>query len=364
LAQAAYRDGIYRTEIVCLDRPGEPWLDSESTLPLHPLGPALGKYGYSSRLDRWIDDNLARFDGVLVSGLWQYHGLAVWKRCRARIPYLVYAHGMLDPWFKMTYRGKHLKKSLYWSMIERTVLRDATAVLFTSPLEAKLAPGTFPGSKWRSFTVPNGTIEPDGNPDLQVQEFYAACPAVRAKPFFLFLGRIHRKKGCDLLIEAFARFARQDAETSLVIAGPDEQGWRTELLSLASSQGVADRVHFPGMLKGDEKWGAFYAAKAFVLPSHQENFGVAVAEALACGTPVLISNQVNIWRDILEDDVGLVEDDDLDGTFRLLERWSLMSEEGRMSMAARCRASFKRRYDMNQVPRVIAGLFQGNGKAG
>ena len=75
------------------------------------------------------------------------------------------------------------------------------------------------------------------------------------------------------------------------------------------------------MLQGDAKWGAFYAAEVFALPSHQENFGVAVAEALACGTPVLISNKVNIWQEIAEDGVGLVEEDDLEGTTRLLERW-------------------------------------------
>jgi len=115
-------------------------------------------------------------------------------------------------------------------------------------------------------------------------------------------------------------------------------------------------VHFPGMLQGDAKWGAFHSAGAFALPSHQENFGIAVAEALACGTPVLISNKVNIWRDILEDGVGLVEEDDLEGTCRLLQRWRAMPAAKRAEMAAKCRPSFQSRYDMKQVPEVIAGL--------
>jgi glycosyltransferase involved in cell wall biosynthesis len=357
LAQTAHRNGVYETEIVSLDAPGASWLDGE-TASIHLLGPATGKYGYTSQLDRWLQKNLSRFDGVVVNGLWQYPGLAVWRARHLKIPYVVYPHGMLDPWFKRAYPVKHLKKLLYWSLIERRVLRDATAVMFTSRIEAELAPGTFPGSKWTTFTVPYGTVEPGGDSDRQVQRFYAKCPEVRAKPFLLFLGRIHKKKGCDLLVQSFIRLAARDAKIHLVIAGPDEEGWKTQLLSMASKAGLPDRVHFPGMLKGDEKCGAFYAAEAFVLPSHQENFGVAVAEALACGTPVLISNQVNIWRDIVEDEVGLVEDDNLEGTCRLLDRWRALPAEERMSMASKCRGSFKRRYDMNQVPSVIAGLFR------
>lgn len=358
LAQTAYQAGTYRTEIVCMDRPGEPWLDADSTLPIHAVGPSVGRYGYTAKLDRWIDENLSRFDGVLVSGLWQYHGLAVWKRCRAKLPYLVYAHGMLDPWFKSAYPGKHFKKLLYWGVVERRVLRDASAVLFTSPMEAELAPATFPLSRWNSFTVPYGTVKPSGDRVEQAEQFYAACPGARDRPFLLFLGRIHQKKGCDLLVQAFAKLALVDRETQLVIAGPDEQGSKPELISMAAAAGVADRVHFPGMLQGDAKWGAFYSAEAFVLPSHQENFGVAVAESLACGTPVLISNKVNIWREIAADGVGLVEEDDLEGTTRLLARWRSLTVVDRTEMAAKCQASFQSRYQINQAPRVIASLMQ------
>ena len=147
--------------------------------------------------------------------------------------------------------------------------------------------------------------------------------------------------------------------THLVIAGPDEEGLKPELLSLASEAGVSDRVHFPGMLQGDAKWGAFYAAEAFVLPSHQENFGVAVAEALACGTPVLISNQVNIWREIAEDGVGLVEDDDLAGTMRLLERWrDLPPEETEGNDGAKCVPEFSAALRRETCAEDVARLFR------
>ena len=89
----------------------------------------------------------------------------------------------------------------------------------------------------------------------------------------------------------------------------------------ATSKALQASVYFTGMLAGDAKWGAFYATEVFVLPSHQENFGIAVVEALACGKPVLISSQVNIWPEIMEANAGIVEDDTLEGTVKLLEAW-------------------------------------------
>jgi glycosyltransferase involved in cell wall biosynthesis len=111
------------------------------------------------------------------------------------------------------------------------------------------------------------------------------------------------------------------------------------------------------MLQGGAKWGAFYAATVFALPSHQENFGIAVAEALACGTPVLISNKVNIWREVVEEGVGLVDDDDLDGTCRLLEGWYRLPLAEHARMVERCRPAFERRFNLRRLPERIAGIF-------
>ncbi len=110
------------------------------------------------------------------------------------------------------------------------------------------------------------------------------------------------------------------------------------------------------MLDGDVKWGAFRRAAAFVLPSHQENFGIAVAEALACRVPVLISDKVNIWREIEADGAGLVEADDLAGTQRLLKRWAMLGEEDRGRMAERAEACFRKRFDVSRNARELISL--------
>jgi glycosyltransferase involved in cell wall biosynthesis len=112
------------------------------------------------------------------------------------------------------------------------------------------------------------------------------------------------------------------------------------------------------MITGDAKWGAFYASEAFILPSHQENFGIAVAEALGCETPVLLADKVNIAEDIAHDNAGLMELDTLDGTLRLLERWIAMSPEERKAMGQRALECFQRRYDMRENAKAIIRLFE------
>ena len=123
----------------------------------------------------------------------------------------------------------------------------------------------------------------------------------------------------------------------------------TRLTTELFPAGTALPVTFTGMLTGNPKWGAFGAAEAFILPSHQENFGIAVVEALACRIPVLMSNQVNIWREIVADACGYAEDDDLAGTRRLLERWRDTSPAQRAEMSAAARRSFARRFEINHA---------------
>jgi glycosyltransferase involved in cell wall biosynthesis len=135
----------------------------------------------------------------------------------------------------------------------------------------------------------------------------------------------------------------------LVIAGPDNAGWAGELKGLAEKLGVADRITWPGMLQGEMKWGAFYCAEAFVLPSHQENFGIAVAEALACGLPVLISDKVNIWREVLSHSAGLVAPDTQEGTTHLLQTWLSMPAVQRLAMAKSARELYERRFTISAM---------------
>jgi glycosyltransferase involved in cell wall biosynthesis len=343
------------SEIVTLDDPAD--FLGEVPTAVHALGPRSSTYGSTRRLMPWLKANRERFDGVVVHGLWGSTGLSAWRALRGRVPYLVFTHGMLDPYFKRAFPRKHLKKWVYWVLAEHWVLRGAYRVLFTCETEERLAGQSFWWHHWRAHVVPFGTVPPTGDAEKQKEAFFAACPAARSRRFLLFLGRIHPKKGCDLLVNAFAKMAMLNPEIDLVMAGPDPRQWRTELQRQAEASGAAHRIHWPGLLRGDAKWGAFFASEAFVLPSHQENFGIAVAEALACGRPVLLSDKVNIAADIVADGAGLMEPDTSAGTARLLERWTQMDGDARRAMAARALSCFAQRYDMRESAKAIAGLF-------
>lgn len=322
-------------EVVCQDPPGAPFL-SDLSCPVHALGPGwLGRFGLSSDLPRWLAHNIARFDGVVMQGIWTFPGTAVRRASqRSGVRYCIFAHGALDPWFNEQYPLKHLKKRLYWP-IQYPVLRDAQAVFFTSPPEMQLAKKSFTPNAWTPALFPNGIHEPQGDPAAEVQAFYEFLPALRDRRFLLFLARIQQKKGCDLLIEAFARVASAAPDLDLVMAGPDQVGWQATLERRAAELGIAHRIHWPGMLGGNLKWGALRAADAFILPSHQENFCIAMVESLAARRPVLITNKINTWRLIEDAGSGLVDDDTLPGIESLLRRWIDMPQGERDAMIAR-----------------------------
>jgi len=338
-------------EIVCQDNPDAGWL-ANWRVPVHAIGSAKSTYGYDRRLDAWLRENVPRFDALVVHGIWMYFSLAAWKATRrSRTPYYLFTHGMLDPWFKRMYPWKHLKKAVYWRLFQHKVLRDAAAVLFTSEEERLLADSAFLPYECKPVVVGYGVAPP---PRLQatrtreqlLQHITASYPDLRNRKFALFLGRIHEKKGIDLLLQAFASEKDHGSNLALVIAGPGNSDTVRRLRSLAETLGVSDRTVWTGPLYGEAKWETMRAAEVFALPSHQENFGISIAEALACGTPVLISNKVNIWREIDHDGAGLVDSDDAEGTTRLLRRWSRLAPTEREVMGRNALRCFSTRFDM------------------
>lgn len=346
-------------EVACLDAPGSPWL-GDFPLPVHALGPSYSSYGYCPRFIPWLKEHARDYSYVVVNGIWQYHSFAAWRVLRGLgIPYFVFTHGMLDPWFKRHYPLKHLKKWLYWPWAEYRVLRDAQAVLFTCEEESILAEQSFWLHRWKSKVVNYGTAGWTGDATSQKLTFFERFPELKGRRFFLFLGRMHEKKGGDLLIRAFHRLlsANPGAGTHLVMAGPSDNAHGRDLKRLAEKLGVEDRVTWTGMLEGDLKWGAFQAADAFVLSSHQENFGISVAEALSTSLPVLISDKVNIWREIDREGAGLVEPDTVEGAASLLRRWVELPEDERAALRTRARECFLRHFEIMAAARSLLSIY-------
>ncbi len=351
----AHRRAGNEVEMATLDDTQAPFLNIPEC-EVHAFGPSRDRtnYHFSPELQKWLQANVQRFDGIIVNGIWQFHTVAARRACAGRRPYVVFAHGMLDPYFMRRFPLKHLKKLPYWLLFERKNLDQAEAVCFTSAEEMRIAAEGFPFRKrFKRVVVPYGTIGPRGEPELLKRAFLAACPAVAGRRYLLFLGRLHPKKGCDLLLEAYARVSPRDMD--LVMVGPDDVGWASELRAQASRLGIVERVHWTGTLRGDAKWGAFYGAEAFILPSHQENFGIAVADALSCGTIALISDKVNIAQDVSSDRAALVEPDTLQGTEALIARFNALSKEDRDAMRSHAKRCYERRYSLQDAAQAVYG---------
>lgn len=348
----------HAVEIATLDGPDAPFL-VDTPARVTPLGAGRGNYGFAPQASIWLRQQAPRFDAVIVHGLWQYHGFATRQALQGlAVPYYVFAHGMLDPWFKRTYPLKHLKKWLYWPWGEYRVLRDARAVLFTTEEERLLARQSFRLYRVRERIVPCGTPAPPGDAANLRAGFLRAYPALAARRLILFLGRLHPKKGCDLLLAAFARVAQTDSRLHLVMAGTGDGRIVSSLQTLARELNVAPRVTWTGLLQHELKWGAFAASDAFVLPSHQENFGIAVTEALASGTPVLISDKINIWREVDADGAGFVAADTVDGTTANLRRWLSLDRACTERMREQAQLTFATRFTIDAHARRLLDVLE------
>ena len=237
---------------------------------------------------------IPEYDLVHLHSLYLFHGAAAGHYCRKYgVPYLIRPHSTLDPFI---YRRHRLRKSLAELLFEHRNIKHAAAIHFTTEEERRLAePYTFqtPG-----IVVPLG-LELSAYENLpEPDSFRSRHPETRGKRIILFYGRINFKKGLDILVRAFGSVARLRDDAHLVIAGPDNEGWARRVRGWLLDEGVCDRATFTGMLQGTDALALMRDAEMLVLPSHSENFGISVIEAMACGLPVIISDRVNIFREV------------------------------------------------------------------
>jgi len=345
----------HQVEVLSCDDPNAEWLNSLLPLKIHPLGPSVLNYAFGPKARGWLKKNYHDYDVVIVNGLWQYSGLLV-KSVLAggRVPYFVFPHGMLDPWFKRNYPIKHLKKLVYWFLIERQVLKNASAVFFTCEQERILARESFPLYSVNEYVTSYGTGVPAIADNSDVAAFYKEFPETKDRRNVLFLSRIHEKKGCDLIIEGLAQVIKREPRIHLILAGPGSSPYLDYLKSLAKKYEVESYITWTGMLQGKMKSAAFNVCEVFLLPSHQENFGIAIAEALASSRPVLISRGVNIWQEIHEAGAGFVSDDTVAGVVENLNAWLDLSQADYDAMCAQSKLCFETSFKVENVAKRIS----------
>jgi glycosyltransferase involved in cell wall biosynthesis len=311
------------------------------------VGPVDGRGAEAKALAGPLREAVASADVVHIHALWevvQHH--AAREALRAGVPYGFTPHGMLDSW---SLAQRRLKKRIYLALRLGRYLRRAAAFHATSELEREEIAALRLG--------PRVVVEPLGVEMREFEslpprgEFRAAHPEIGDRRLVVYLGRIHPGKGLEYLIPALARPGAENV--FLAAVGPDSRGHLERMRGIAAELGVADRVMFTGMMRGHERLKPLVDADLFALPSDHENFGMAVIEALAAGAPVLISDRVNICREIRKAGVGLVVDRDPAKIAQAAGEF-LADPAARQNAAARARPFALGRYDWDVIgPRWV-----------
>lgn len=260
-------------------------------------------FGHSFELFRELKKNIKNFDIVHVHSIYYAYGIMVRKLCKKyKIPYIITPHGSLNSYI---YQRKKIKKRLYEFMFENKNMNDSQALHFTAAEESMQANGY--AKKCNKIVIPNGLKLSDYLiPSHFDKTIKTKFPSTGDKQIILFLGRITPVKGLDILIDAFEMLLKENNNTHLIIAGPDQGNYKKVLLNLCHKKNILNNVTFTGILNSVEKLYFLKESDLLVLPSYSENFGMVAIEALACRTPIIISDQVNIWREIEENGAGVI----------------------------------------------------------
>lgn len=304
----------------------------------------------SPALRRRFADLVRAADGVHVHGLWEMSTAVASRRARREgRPYVLSAHGMLEPW---ALANKGLKKKIYASLLERAHVREATCLHALTAAEADQYRGF--GARGPIAVVPNAVEIPASR---SAELFLSAFPDLQGRRLVLFLGRLHPKKGLDLLAGAWLRIGREYPEAVLVLAGPDSEGTRAKLDVLLGSEMAAGRVVFAGMLSGPMKWSALAAAECFVLPSFSEGLSMSVLEAMGAGVPVLLTHACHM-PEVSQAQAGWEIDARVEPLIELLQFILSRSPEANRETGRRGAQLIAERYGPAKVAEQMAALYE------
>jgi glycosyltransferase involved in cell wall biosynthesis len=312
-----------------------------------------GDYGFSLPLAAALRADMRGYNIVHIHLLYRFSSTVAAYYCRSYgKSYIVSPHGGLDPYL---FYHHGFRKRLYERLFDRMNLKGAAAVHFTAAEEMELAKSS--GLEFRGVVVPLGVRLNNRDAEEPGKSIHDLFPETRGRKTILFFGRITFKKGLDLLAKAFGLLARGRDDVHLLIVGPDEQGLKEKVRTWLRQEGVEAKATVAGMLLGKEKWSVLKGADVFVLPSYSENFGIAVVEAMAAGLPVVISNKVNIWREIAAERAGSVVNCDAGEVSRAIGEL-INDDRQRSAMGERALRLVRERFSWEVAGKRLQEMYQ------
>ena len=275
---------------------------------------AVREFAFSRSLTTWLWQHIAEYDLVHVHAIFSYASTIAMAIARIRkVPYINRPLGQMCIW---SFQQSKLRKQIYLNVIERSNLLHSQSLHFTAQQEQTEFNQL--GLNIPSFILPHGVQIPTLIPDAQSQ-LRQILQLPDRFPILLFMSRIHPKKGLEYLISALGKL--KEYNFVFIIAGSGELDYVQQLQDLLVTQGIRDRTHLVGFVKGETKNLYLQGADLFTLTSHSENFGIAAIESLAAGTPVLITDGVAIAPMVQEQNIGYVTKLDVDAIVTTLENF-------------------------------------------
>lgn len=339
----ALADRGHTVNLITTDRGGVADLGALDNVNVTVLKERFGPYAYAPEMSNALASLMPSTDLVHIHALYLHPMVRAAELARKHgVPYVIRPAGALDPYHL---RRKALKKALFDHVVHNRVLRNASAFHFTTETERKISQPRTYGRK--GFVVPNGLNISQIERLAQSGRFRDTLGVAASKRLILFLGRINYKKGFELLVPAFAQLRQAIPDLHLVIAGNDD-GYLPTVQKLIGAHGLSADCTVTGFLGSPQKFEALADAEVFVLPSYSENFANALFEAMACGTPSVISNQVNSWPEIAAAQAGVVVDTTIDELTTALHEL-LINSERRETLSKRAREFCRQNYDWSNI---------------
>jgi len=326
---------------------GEPIVADRYTTWRFPV--VFRPYLVAPALWRKLAKTIRSYDIVHIHGLYRFHAMAAsWHARRSGVPYIQRLYGSLDP----ELHGKAERrraKHLYERLVEFPSLNRAAAIHYTSEDERRLVEESLSFDA-RSIIVPV-PVEGGRADEPLARGVFRSKHGLTDRKIVLHFGRLTRKKGLDILIEACAEAAREQPDIALVLAGPDNEGFERVVRGWVEKAGIAYRTLFAGMIEPEQKWNLLCDADVFALTSYSENFGIAVVEAMAANLPVVISDRVNIATEVEAAGAGVVVPCEAGATARALA--GLLRAPRKVRDLARAGAAFANKFKVEQIGRTL-----------
>ena len=313
-----------------------------SGIKIISLNDSIFKYGISLKLIFWLYQNKNNYNLFIIHGLWQF--ITLLSRIIIPNKYLVFTHGMLDPYFKSE-KFKSFKKKIYWNIFEKKNLIKAKFVLLNSIKEKKQINNTFVNTNGIKFKLINYGIYPkDINFKKSKLKFYSKFKFLKNYKLIVYIGRIHPKKGLDILIDAFEKI--DNKEYILLIAGDINNKYAKTLIQKVKDRNNSKKIIFTNFLKGEIKWGAISNAASTILPSHGENFGVSVVESLLVGTPVICSNKVGTSKQIKDSNAGIIVKNNKRSLYQGIIKFINLSQKKKIDLSKNSTTCFNKNFNI------------------